>query len=71
VLNLNLPLLRNNRKAVWVAIIEWLQRDVRGRNGERRRLERERDRRIGGAGEFEPFCQVAVWWLDQRLAAMQ
>jgi uncharacterized protein (TIGR02646 family) len=70
VLNLNLVLLRNNRKAVWIAVIEWWQHDVRGRNEERRRLERERDRRTGGTDELEPFCQVAFWWVEQRLARM-
>lgn len=70
VLNLNLLFLKNNRKAVWVAVIEWWGLHVRGRNGERRRLERERHLRVAGNGDLDPYCQVAVWWLDQRLARM-
>ncbi len=70
VLNLNLRLLKNNRKAVWVAVIEWWGLHVRGRNGERRRLERHRDLPVAGNGELEPYCQVTVWWLEQRLARM-
>jgi len=70
VLNLNLPFLRNNRKAVWIAVIEWWQHNVRRRSDERRRLKRERDRLLNGSGEFDPYCQVVVWWLDQRLARM-
>ena len=33
----------------------------------RERFVKERERRVGGAGDLEPFCQVSVWWLDQRL----
>lgn len=37
---------------------------------DREGFDRERARRVGGGGELEPFCQVAVWWLEQRLARM-
>lgn len=70
VLNLNLPFLKNNRKSVLDAIITWWKGNIRGRNEERRRLKQERDQRIGHSGELEPFCQVAVWWLSQRLNRM-
>jgi predicted ATP-dependent endonuclease of OLD family len=30
----------------------------------------ERDRRVDEVGELDPFCQVAVWWLEERLASM-
>ena len=72
VLNLNLPVLKNNRKSILDAILEWLQHEkqVRRRPVLRDRFERERARFTDGAGELQPFCQVAVWWLDQRLARM-
>lgn len=25
---------------------------------------------VGGNGQLQPYCQVAVWWLEQRLAKM-
>ena len=70
VLNLNLPMLKNNRRGVLDAVLTWWQSNIRGRNDEKRRLERERDRRVGGVDEIEPFCQVAIWWLEQRLAKL-
>ena len=69
VLNLNLPLLKNNRKAVWDGIAEWW-RGERNRLAQpvpRARLERERNRHADTSGALKPFSQVAVWWLDQRL----
>jgi predicted ATP-dependent endonuclease of OLD family len=36
----------------------------------RARFERERDRWTQGNADLEPFCQVIVWWLEQRLARM-
>ena len=72
VLNLNLAFLRNNRKGVLDAVLEWWRREKSRLRGPvpRVRFEAERDRRIGGAGELQPFCQVAAWWLEQRLARM-
>jgi uncharacterized protein (TIGR02646 family) len=72
VLNLNILFLKNNRKAVWVAMTDWWKLEKARLRGPvpRARFERERDRRVGGAGELEPFCRVAIWWLEQRLARM-
>jgi uncharacterized protein (TIGR02646 family) len=70
VLNLNLPRLKNNRKGVLDALLDWWRHEKSRGPVPRARFERERDRRIGGAGELEPFCQAAVWWLEQRLARM-
>lgn len=70
VLALNLPLLKNNRKGVLDAVLTWwTQLKARGPVS-RARFERERDRRLADSGELEPFCQVALWWLEQRLTAM-
>ncbi|OGQ91207.1 MAG: hypothetical protein A2289_18165 [Deltaproteobacteria bacterium RIFOXYA12_FULL_58_15] len=72
VLNLNLRVLKNNRKAIWDAIAAWWTSEKARLRGPvpRSRFEGERDRRIVGNGELEPYSQVAVWWLDQRLARM-
>lgn len=72
VLNLNLPVLKNNRKGVLDAILEWWKQEKRRLRGPvpRERFERERERRIDGPGDLEPYCQVAVSWLEQRLGNM-
>jgi uncharacterized protein (TIGR02646 family) len=70
VLNLNLPRLKNNRKGVLDAVLGWWQQEKRRGPVPRERFARVRGRRIDGPGELQPFCQVAVWWLDQRLARM-
>ena len=70
VLNLNLPLLKNNRKGVIDALDEWWRREkglVRG-SAPRKKLIIRRDRYVDGDGELPPYWQVAVWWIDQKLA---
>lgn len=70
VLNLNLPLLKNRRKGVLAAILDWWKREKARLGGPvpDAQLARERARRVGdGAGLLTPFDPVAVWWLDQRL----
>ena len=72
VLNLNLALLKNNRKKALDAVLYWWTHE-RGRiRGPvpRDRLIRERDKRVAGDGELAPYCQVAVWWLEQKLSRM-
>ena len=70
VLNLNLPLLKQRRQGVLDAVIEWWKREKGRLQGpvSRRRIERERDRYAAGTGDLAPYCQVAVWWLERRLA---
>lgn len=72
VLNLNLPVLRNNCAGVLTAVLEWWRGERARIGGEvpRDRLLRERDKRTGGAGVLTPYCQVAVWWLNQKLDGM-
>lgn len=70
VLNLNLPLLKNRRKVVLTAILEWWKSEKARLRGPvpTEQLARERARRVGdGVGHLAPFDPVAVWWLDQRL----
>lgn len=71
VLNLNLPLLKNRRKGVLTAILEWWKSEKARLKGPvpKEQLARERARRVGdGAGYLMPFQSVTVWWLDQRIA---
>lgn len=72
VLNLNLAVLKNGRKGVFDGVLGWWKHERERLHGPvpRSRLERERNLRIDGAAELEPFCQVAVWWLEQRLSRM-
>lgn len=72
ILNLNMGFLRNNRRAVWVGIIEWWNMEKARLQGPvpRARFQTERNRRMAENGQLETFCQVAVWWLNWRLARM-
>jgi uncharacterized protein (TIGR02646 family) len=72
VLNLNIQFLKNNRKSVLDAVIVWWKREKKRGQGpvSRDRMERIRDKYIAGTGVLEPYCQVAVWWLAQKLARM-
>lgn len=69
MLNLNLPRLKNNRRSVLTAVLDWWKHEKERLHGpvSRARFERERRQRVD---ECQPYCQVAVWWLDQRLAGM-
>jgi hypothetical protein len=71
-LNLNLPLLMNNRAGVLTGILEWWKKE-KARTAapvSRARFERERNKRIEGDGTLSPYCRVVVWWLDQRLLSV-
>jgi uncharacterized protein (TIGR02646 family) len=70
VLNLNLPFLKNNRRAKLDAVIFWWKHERDKRHGPvpRESIEHQRQRLIEGSCDFEPYCQVAVWWLDRKLA---
>ena len=69
VLNLNLARLKGNRGSIFDAIGVWWTSHLRRlpQAEQRLRLERERARRVD---ECQPYCQVAVWVLDQRLARL-
>jgi uncharacterized protein (TIGR02646 family) len=56
VLNLNLSVLRNNRKSVFSAVLDWLKREKDRIHGpvSRERLERERDRYLTGSVNLLP-----------------
>lgn len=68
VLNLNLPLFKNRRKSVLDGISEWWRR-VR-RPVPRFRLEQEIGLRSIPHGDLAPYNQVAIWWLNRKLAGI-
>ena len=68
VLNLNLPRLKNSRKGIVDAILEWLQRE--GKLVTRQRLEQAIGVRSAPNGELAPYVQVAIWWLEKTLMGM-
>ncbi|WP_428278688.1 TIGR02646 family protein [Candidatus Palauibacter sp.] len=72
VLNLNLPVLKRNREGVLEAVLQWWKHEKAQIRGPvpRERIVRERDRYATGGGELTPYCQVAVWWLNEKLARM-
>lgn len=72
VLNLNLPILKNNRAGALRGILEWWDSERARLRGPvpRRRIERVRDRHTESGGHLPPYCHVAVWWLSQKLERM-
>lgn len=72
ILNLNITFLKNERKGVLSAILHWWTASIRHRPKSRQRglLKNERNRRVSDTKEFAPYCQVIVWWLDQKIAGM-
>ena len=73
MLNLNFDWLKNNRKGVLDGVLDWWRYEKERKRSPvpRARFEAERDRWINGTDDLTPFCQVAVWWLEQRIAGMQ
>ena len=71
VLNLNLAVLKNNRKRLLDAILDWWKCEKARIGGPvpRDRLARIRDKHVSENGDLAPYRQVTVWWLEQRLAA--
>ena len=68
VLNLNLAILKNNRKGVLDAVLCWWHGHPKP--VPQGRIERQRDKYAAGSGELAPYCQVAVWWLQRKLGGM-
>ena len=72
ILNLNLPVLKKNRKHLLDVVLHWWKSEkVRiGGPVPHDRFVRKRDWFVGGTGALSPYCQVAVWWIEQRLKRM-
>lgn len=65
VLNLNVPLLKNNRKGVLDVVLKWWRMKA-PTNGQ---VQARINKFDNGIGELEPFTPVAVWFLKRKLAA--
>ncbi len=65
VLNLNLPRIRNQRKASLDSVLQWWRRQRRPVS--RQRVEREIVRRQS-LPILAPYVQVGIWWLERRLS---
>jgi hypothetical protein len=72
VLNLNLKRIRNNRTGVLSAVLSWWKSEKARLRGPvpRARIEQEIERWTASAPNLSPYCQVAVWWLKDKLAEM-
>lgn len=72
VLNLNVLTLRNKREAVLTGILDWWKREKAHLQGPvpRKRFQHKVNR-LTTEGNDQPYSQVAVWWLRQRLARMR
>ena len=70
VLNLNLPKLKNNRKGLLKAVLDWWKSEKARIGGPvpRDRVLRKRDKYVAGNRELAPYCAVSVWWLERKLA---
>lgn len=70
-LNLNQFYLKNNRKGVIDGFQEWTKK-MKDKHGpvSRELFEQKCKWRVDGTGTLEPYCQVAVWMLQRRLARM-
>ena len=70
VLNLNLQVLKENRKVTLDSILAWwrIEKARQRKPVPRSRFQRERQRWQPDDGELAEYCQVVIWWLDQRLA---
>ena len=73
VLNLNLARLCNNRKRLFDETYRWWKSEVSQSDGwvARIRLERKRERFINGTNDLIPYCQVAIYFLDQKISELQ
>lgn len=73
VLNLNLPVMKNHRKGVYDAVLEWWRREKNRIHGPipRERLEREQRKHLSGSGILVPYCQVSIWLLGQKLSRIE
>ena len=58
--------LKNHRKSVLDAMLTWWR--FRAEPAPSSRLEIEVRRRTAGDGLLQPYVQVAVWWLEKRIA---
>lgn len=72
-LNLNLPRLKNNRKATLDAFLQFMQRKYSGGSWSSSDLVHELAslQQLGARGVLQPYCQVSVYWIKKRLGMLR
>jgi uncharacterized protein (TIGR02646 family) len=71
VLGLNIAELINSRKGILAGLAEWLRHEKAKRQGPvpKAMIKRMRDKLLSQThADLEPFVQVKIWWLEERLA---
>lgn len=73
ILNLNLKYLKNNRKSMLDNVLKWWKFEKNKIHGPipREKLEKKREKIIGGTGELRPYCQIAVYWLEIKIRSKE
>ena len=64
ILNLNLPLMMQNRRRVLRGVMKRWQNN---HPVSRKRLEKEISSRLHSSEKLEPYVEVAIWWLKKKL----
>jgi len=69
VLNLNLQIIKNNRRSILLAIIEWWKKEKSKLQGPvpPQRILNKINKYACGNGHLAPYSPVAVWWLKKKL----
>lgn len=72
VLNLNVEVIKNQRKGVLDVVVAWWKDEKQRLHGPpaRAHIERVIARHANGVGSLMPYCRIAIWWLEQKLASM-
>lgn len=68
VLNLNLALLKNRRKAVVDSLFLWSEQE---HPVSRENIQSKLNEFTNGNDKLTPDCEVAVWWLQKKLEELQ
>lgn len=66
VLNLNIAIMRNNRKAILDTVVLWWKSTPNARQ----KIQQQIDWRTRDVAEYHPFSPVAVWFLRQKLGTV-
>jgi hypothetical protein len=64
--------MKNNRKGVLTGLLDWFKRERNRLRGPipRISIERQIEQWARAADDLPAYGQVAVWWLQQKLAGM-
>jgi hypothetical protein len=70
ILNLNLAALKACRREMLDAVVGWWKAEKAKLQAPvpRAKIERKRNKYTAANGQLTPYSQVAVWWLDRKLA---